>query len=422
MKYDYDRNVTSADVFESVKYMMEVAGFAKALEIPDLLGEDFALAVLAYRDQANGKKLNLRPELRKVVDHLTELLVERSRKQDTHDTRDAQEALPTYEAQVAEDLAPLVDVLAGLGVPEDALAKAVKLTAVVTETLVDLVGDEELAVEVYDQLDPDFAPFAVLAYRKQAEGYEFAPGELEPEVRKELDRFTEILVELSRREDRELVEPKTRLNRVIDGIFGDDSGEESDVITLPFEALPREAEERIERLIKSLSKAFGGEDTEEPVEPIDPIDHYEDYRVNAKHWDAEDGEVYDKTAHQRLQEDILRAARKNGGFVLATRQIWAKPVAKTDDGRWVFETEYGLEYLDFEDYEFEPEFADDFDSIETTLNSLLSEADSNCYRRDFETKFKYLNHTITHNPYDNRFLVILVVEETTYRDTEYWDE
>lgn len=66
--------------------------------------------------------------------------------------------------------------------------------------------------------------------------------------------------------------------------------------------------------------------------------------------------------------------------------------------------------------------ADDFDSIETTLNSLLSEADSNCYRRDFETKFKYLNHTITHNPYDNRFLVILVVEETTYRDTEYWDE
>lgn len=355
MKYDYDRNVTPADVFESAKYMMEVAGFAKALEIPDLLGEDFALAVLAYRDQANGKKLNLRPELRKVVDHLTELLVERSRKQDTHDTRDAQEALPTYEAQVAEDLAPLVDVLASLGVPEDALAKAVKLTAVVTETLVDLVGDEELAVEVYDQLDPDFAPFAVLAYRKQAEGYEFAPGELEPEVRKELDRFTEILVELSRREDREFVEPKTRLNRVIDGIFGDDSGEESDVITLPFEALPREAEERIERLIKSLSKAFSGEDTEEPVEPIDPIDHYEDYRVNAKHWDAEDGEVYDKTAHQRLQEDILRAARKNGGFVLATRQIWAKPVAKTEDGRWVFETEYGLEYLDSEDYEFEPD-------------------------------------------------------------------
>lgn len=336
MKYDYDRNVTSADVFESAKYMMEVAGFAKALEIPDLLGEDFALAVLAYRDQANGKKLNLRPELRKVVDHLTELLVERSRKQDTHDTRDEQEALPTYEAQVAEDLAPLVDVLAGLGVPEDALAKAVKLTAVVTETLVDLVGDEELAVEVYDQLDPAFAPFAVLAYRKQAEGYEFAPGELEPEVRKELDRFTEILVELSRHEESEDVEP----------------------ITLPFEALPREVEERIERLVKSLSKAFGGEDTEESVEPIDPIDHYEDYRINSDHWDYAYGED-DDSAHQRLKEDILRAARKNGGYVLATREVWAKPVAKTDDGRWVFETEYGLEYLDFEDYEFEPEFADE---------------------------------------------------------------
>ena len=60
-----------------------------------------------------------------------------------------------------------------------------------------------------------------------------------------------------------------------------------------------------------------------------------------------------------LKEDILRAARKNGGYVLATREVWAKPVAKTDDGRWVFETEYGLEYLDFEDYEFEPEFADE---------------------------------------------------------------
>lgn len=60
-----------------------------------------------------------------------------------------------------------------------------------------------------------------------------------------------------------------------------------------------------------------------------------------------------------MQEDILRAARKNGGYVLATREVWAKPVAKTDDGRWVFETEYGLEYLDFEDYEFEPEFEDE---------------------------------------------------------------
>ena len=67
-------------------------------------------------------------------------------------------------------------------------------------------------------------------------------------------------------------------------------------------------------------------------------------------------------------------------------------------------------------------YADDFDSVETTLQNLLAEAENNCYGRDFDTKFKYLNHTITHNPYDNRFLVVLVVEETTYRDSEYWDE
>ena len=66
--------------------------------------------------------------------------------------------------------------------------------------------------------------------------------------------------------------------------------------------------------------------------------------------------------------------------------------------------------------------ADDFDSVETTLQNLLAEAENNCYSRDLETKFKYLNHTITHNPYDNRFLVILVVEEITYCENEYWDE
>lgn len=65
-----------------------------------------------------------------------------------------------------------------------------------------------------------------------------------------------------------------------------------------------------------------------------------------------------------MQEDILRAARKNGGYVLATREVWAKPVAKSVDGRWIFETEYGLEYLDFEDYEFSPEFID-FEGEET---------------------------------------------------------
>ena len=66
--------------------------------------------------------------------------------------------------------------------------------------------------------------------------------------------------------------------------------------------------------------------------------------------------------------------------------------------------------------------ADDFDGVETTLQNLLAEAENNCYGRDFETSFKYLNHTITHNPYDNRFLVVLMVEETTQVEREYWDE
>lgn len=360
MKFDYDQDATFVQVAESAKFMMGLVDFVTAVEIPKQFGEDFPKVILAYRDQSEGKKLNLRPELREKVDQLTEFLADYSRKNDgkavAKEAKDEAKAFGYSHHQIKEELSPVLDVLAELGIPQESLDKAVKFTAVVTETLIDLTGDEETALAVYDQLDPAFAPLAILAYRRQAEGYEFAPGELEPEVRKELDRFTEILVELSRREDRELVEPKTRLNRVIDGIFGDDSGEESDVITLPFEALPREAEERIERLIKSLSKAFGGADSEEK----DPIDHYEDYRVNAKHWDAdEDGEVYNEAAHQRLQEDILRAARKNGGYVLATREVWAKPVAQTEDGRWVFETEYGLEYLDFEDYEFEPEFADE---------------------------------------------------------------
>lgn len=65
---------------------------------------------------------------------------------------------------------------------------------------------------------------------------------------------------------------------------------------------------------------------------------------------------------------------------------------------------------------------DDFDGVETTLQNLLAEAENNCYRRDFKTEFKYLNHTITHNPYDNHFLVILVGEEITNIEREYWDE
>lgn len=66
--------------------------------------------------------------------------------------------------------------------------------------------------------------------------------------------------------------------------------------------------------------------------------------------------------------------------------------------------------------------ADDFDSIENTFQNLLAEAEGVCYRSDFKTEFKYLNHTITHNPYDNRFLVILVGEEITNIEREYWDE
>lgn len=66
--------------------------------------------------------------------------------------------------------------------------------------------------------------------------------------------------------------------------------------------------------------------------------------------------------------------------------------------------------------------ADDFDSVETTLQNLLAEAENDCYGRDFETHIKYLNHTVTGNPYDNRYLVLLVVEEITYGQTEHWDE
>lgn len=345
MKFDYDRNVTPADVFESAKYMMEVAGFAKALEVPDLLGEDFALAVLAYRDQSEGKKLNLRPALRKEVDHLTEILADYSRHVDGVDAQEALTGFPTHEDQVKEQLSPVLDALAELGIPQDALDKAVKFTAVVTETLTDLVGDEELAVEVYDQLDPMYAPFAILAYRDQAEGKD---TRLEPEVRKEVDRLTEILAQLSREEDEEFC------------------GEDCDCwheLDTHEEELPQEVKDRINRLVDRLVEAFGEEESQDSH---DHIDHYEDYRINSDHWDYAYGED-DDSAHQRLKEDILRAARKNGGYVLATREVWAKPVAKTEDGRWIFETEYGLEYLDFEDYEFEPEF-DSFEDEESLVD------------------------------------------------------
>ena len=343
MKFDYDQVSTEAEIKEAAEYLAELVEFPMSLTIPLMLGEDFVNAILAYRDQANGKKLNLRPALRKEVDHLTEILADFSRgiDEDAEETKEALTSFPTHEDQVKEQLSPVLDVLADMGVPEDALNKAVKLTVMVTETLTDLVGDEELAVEVYDQLDPAFAPFAVLAYRKQAEGYEFAPGELEPEVRKEVDHLTEILADLSRKQDAEFCGEYCDCWREVE------STEDYD--------LPPAVKDRIDRLVKRLQEVFGDQDVKH-----DHIDYYEDYRLNADHWDGYDyDEADEESAHQRLQEDILRAARINGGYVLATREVWAKPVAKTEDGRWVFETEYGLEYLDFEDYEFEPEFADE---------------------------------------------------------------
>lgn len=335
MKFDYDQDTTFVQVAESAKFMMGLVDFVTAVEIPKQFGEDFPKVILAYRDQSEGKKLNLRPDLREKVNQLTEFLVERSRVVDGVDQQEALTGFPTHEDQVKEELSPVLDALAELGIPQDALDKAVKFTAVVTETLTDLVGDEETALEVYDQLDPAFAPLAVLAYRKQAEGYEFTEGELEPEVRKEVDRLTEILAQLSREEE----------------AYEDDWRE------FPDYDLPPEVKDRINRLAKLLEDRMGIAEAEE-------IDHYEDYRVNAKQWPSEDredqdSEDLDEVAYERHQEDIVRAARKNGGYVLATREVWAKPVAKTDDGRWVFETEYGLEYLDFEDYEFEPEFDDE---------------------------------------------------------------
>ena len=335
MKFDYDQKPTDAQILKSAKYMMGLVDFTTAVEIPEMLGEaHFANAILAYRDQSEGKTLNLRPELREKIDQLTEFLVERSRVVD--DAKDEAKVFGYNEHQIKEEISPVLGALAELGIPQESLDKAVKFTAVVMETLIDLTGDEETALEVYDQLDPAFAPIAVLAYRKQAEGYFFAEGELEPEIRKEVDRLTEILAQLSREEDAEFC------------------GEDCDCwyeLDSPEDELPQEVKDRINRLVDRLVEVLSGE--EEPE-----VDHYEDYRLNSDHWDYAYGED-EESAHQRLQEDIVRAARKNGGYVLATREVWAKPVAKTDDGRWVFETEYGLEYLDFEDYEFEPEFEDE---------------------------------------------------------------
>lgn len=342
MKFDYDQVSTDEEIKEAAEYLAELVDFPMSLSIPLMLGEDFVNAILAYRDQSECKKLNLRPDLRETVDQLTEILADYSRHVDGVDQQEALTGFPTHEDQVKEELSPVLDALAELGIPQDALDKAVKFTAVVTETLTDLVGDEDLAIEVYNQLDPMYAPFAILAYRNQANGIE---TDLEPEVRKEVDHLTEILAQLSREEE----------------AYEDDWREVS------FEdlELPEVVRDRLARVVNRLGEILEDEDRIENGE----IDHYEDYRVNAKQWPSEDreDEDLDEVAYERHQEDILRAARKNSGYVLATREVWAKPVAKTDDGRWVFETEYGLEYLDPEDYEFEPEF-DSFEDEESLVD------------------------------------------------------
>lgn len=325
MRYQFNQEPTFEQVVEAADYAASLVGPLKALELPLLLGDDLSNAILAYREQAEGRKVHITPELRTKVDHLTEYLVEHSRQVDD-------------EEEVVETTNPLTEILLGLGVPEDIVEQAMNLSVTVADYLIDLVGDEDLALEVYNQLDPMFAPFAILAYRDQANGGETY---LEPEVRKELDHLTEILAEISREQEAQEVY------------------EEDNHLEFPDYDLPPEVKDRINRLAERLANALGVAEEEH-----DSFDHYEDYRVNAKHWpsvgDEDSDYAYgdDEEAHRHLQEDILRAARKSGGYVLATREVWAKPVAKSVDGRWIFETEYGLEYLDFEDYEFSPEFID----------------------------------------------------------------
>lgn len=318
-EYQFNQEPTFEQVVEAADYAASLVGVFKALELPLLLGDDLSNAILAYREQAEGHKVHITPELRAKVDLLTEYLVEHSRAVDEEEVQTAQETDN-----------PLTEILLGLGVPEEIVEQAMNISVTVADYLTELVGDEDLALEVYDQLDPMFAPFAILAYRDQANGGETY---LEPEVRKELDRLTEILAEISREQDPEDSEILAKLSNA-EGLV-----------------------ERLERLRDSLERAL---ETAEPADEDAEIDHYEDYRVNSDHWPSEDDEYFadSESYYQRLQEDILRAARKNGGYVLATREVWAKPVAKSVDGRWVFETEYGLEYLDFEDYEFSPEFID----------------------------------------------------------------
>lgn len=327
-QHQFNQEPTFEQVVEAADYAASLLGPLKALELPLLLGDDLTNAILAYREQAEGRKVRITPELRAKVDLLTEYLVEHSRQVDDEE-----------EVQTAQETDnPLTEILLSLGIPEEIVEQAMNLSVMITEYLVELVGDEDLALEVYDQLDPMFAPFAILAYRDQANGGE---THLEPEVRRELDRLTEILAEISRKQEVE-----------------ESEDDEDDQLEFPDYDLPPEVKDRINRLAERLVDAMSEMNGVGVAES--EFDHYEDYRVNSDHWPTEDDEsIEDEESYrQLLQEDILRAARKNGGYVLATREVWAKPVVKSEDGRWIFETEYGLEYLDFEDYEFSPEFID----------------------------------------------------------------
>lgn len=384
-QHQFNQEPTFEQVVEAADYAASLVGVYKALELPLLLGDDLSNAILAYREQAEGRKVHITPELRAKVDLLTEYLVEHSRQEE-------REELEEREEQEALEVNPLTEVLLGLGIPEEIVEQAMNLSVVVADYLIELVGDEDLALEVYDQLDPMFAPFAVLAYRDQAEGKD---TNLEPEIRRELDRLTEILAEISREQESEdedqvtlqfeafevdsavkenLRELAARLGAYKpeddEGVADEDY--EDDHLEFPDFDLPQEVKDRINQLAERLADAMSDIGVAESE-----FDHYEDYRVNAKHWPSEGGEEHEEpqlekiadseSYRQLLQEDILRAARKNGGYVLATREVWAKPVAKSVDGRWIFETEYGLEYLDFEDYEFSPEFID-FEHEETLVD------------------------------------------------------
>ena len=358
-QHQFNQEPTFEQVVEAADYAASLVGPLKALELPLLLGDDLSNAILAYREQAEGRKVYISPELRAKVDLLTEYLVEHSRQEE----REEREALESN---------PLAEVLLGLGIPEEIVEQAMNLSVTVAEYLTELVGDEDLALEVYNQLDPIFAPFAILAYRDQANGGETY---LEPEVRRELDRLTEILAEISREQEAGESEDEGPISLHFEAFDVDSAVKESlrelaarlvmykpededdeDVqLEFPDYDLPPEVKDRIVRMAEILADAMGIAEEEQ-----DPFDHYEDYRVNSDHWPTEDDESIEdeESYHQLLQEDILHATRKNGGYVLATREVWAKPVAKSVDGRWIFETEYGLEYLDFEDYEFSPEFID----------------------------------------------------------------